>query len=125
MSQTNVTSRPTFSVATQLIERAAELYDIDPWEIMRLGKQRQRFRPRWAVIWTLRQLNPPSASPNAKPYSYERIARLLGFEDHTTVMYGRDQAEALRKLDPKFQELTDDLLAYAQTLGPQIEIKAA
>lgn len=117
-------TRPTFSIAADLIIKAAELYDMDPWELPRLNNGRMGFRPRWAVAWVLAQLG-RGYTRQSNPYSYVRIARLLGFADHTTVIYSLKQAEKLREQEPKFRALTDELLATTQTQGPQIQIKAA
>lgn len=111
-------SRPAFSVASALIEKAAELYAIEPWDLPRLGAQRVNFIPRWAVIWTLRQLMPAGRQNN--PYSYVRLAKLFGYADHTTPIYANRQAEKLRAADPKFKALTDQLLGFALTQGPQV-----
>lgn len=119
-------TRPAFGVATKLLTYASELYETDPWELVRVSGQRRKFHARWAVIWTLRQLNPPSSKTGAPvPYSYKRLARLLGFDDHTSVRHGEIEAAKLRAVDPKFRELTDKMLAFAQTCGPQVPIDIA
>ena len=113
-------TRPVFNVAHQLVSYAAELYETEPWELIRKSKHRQQFRPRFAVIWALRRLGELSgAPPGHNPYSLNRIAKMFGYADHTTARHAVIEIERLRAIDPKLRELTDKLLDYAQTLGPQ------
>ncbi len=117
-------TRPVFSVASQLIEHAAKLYGVEPWKVVRKGRSRQLFMPRFAVIWALRQLRDP-ADGSATPYSYSRLARLLGFDDHTSVLHGYRRAEGLRTTDRAFRDLTNELVVHAMASGPQIPRKIA
>lgn len=112
--------RPAFNVANQLLAYAAELHQLEPWDLVKRGKLRQRFLPRFAVIWTLRQMCPPGHRNN-NPYSYPRLAKLLGYEDHTSIMYAEKEAAKQREIDPGFKELTDRLLAYAQSVEPRVQ----
>lgn len=116
-------TRPTFSVASTLVEIAAAAYDMDPWDLPRLGGQRLNFRPRFAVVWALRKLG-ENYGLHSNPYTQHRIARLLGFDDRTSVRYAFLRAEQLRKYDPKFKALTNMLVATARKTGPQVR-KAA
>lgn len=121
---TQLLTRPAFSVATKLISYAADLYEMDPWELVRSGRQRRKFYPRWAVIWTLRQLGAPGSQQN-NPYSYPRLARLLGYGDHTSAIHGYNEIERMRRADPKLRELTDKMLAFARTMEPQVAVSEA
>ena len=123
MKSTEPIYRPTFSVAAELIEYAAHLYGIEPWDMARLGRQRRRFQPRFAVIWAMRQMA-PGYSTHGNPYSYHRIAKMLGYEDHTSVIYGEREAAKMREADPKFRELTDKLMEFIRTRHPQVRIAA-
>lgn len=114
-------TRIPFLAAMDLIDRAAALYEMNPWQLVRRGRERKRFQPRFAVIWVLRQIG--SGYPlQTNPYSYHRLAGLLGFDDHTSVRHAYLRATAMREQDPNFRTLTDDLLAYAHSLGAQVEV---
>lgn len=116
-------TRPAFSVATQLIEEAGRQFGIDPVTLFRRGRFRDQAHPRFAVIWALRQFAPPDKRRHA--YSYPRLARLLGFDDHKSVMHGYHRAVAMRDQDPNFRRITNELVTYAMTLGPQATRNAA
>jgi hypothetical protein len=112
-----LTYRPSFSVATQLMLRARQLYDMDPWDIPRLGQSRADFKPRFAVTWVLREMAKDFPS-NRNPYSGPRVARLLGFADNTMVTYASRRAGQMRETDPDFRKVTDELLALGKAIGP-------
>jgi chromosomal replication initiation ATPase DnaA len=95
----------SFRTTMVLIEEAARLLGLgDPMLLVRRSRERRLSRPRFGVIWAMRQLN----------WSYPEIAKQLRFEDHKSVMYGHSQALLMREADPVFREYTDQLLRHAR-----------
>lgn len=117
MTDLIVETRPAFSVATRLISHAADHFGIEPLDVLRTRGQRRKFRARFAIIWALRQLGQPG---NQNPYSYPRLAKLLGFDDHTSAWHGYKEAVKLRETDPDFRQLSNELLALAVSTHPQV-----
>jgi chromosomal replication initiation ATPase DnaA len=110
-----IVTRPAFTVAAPLLERAARMYGIDPLDITKRNGERKRHLPRFAVVWVLRQF-----VINDKRYSYNRIAKLLGFKDHTTARHAFVRAEEMRRTSGSFRRNTDRLLELAMSIGPQV-----
>ena len=110
-----VKGRPAFAIAAAVMEEAASLFRVSVWDIVRAGNTRENkiVRVRWAVIWVLRQLEWPDGR---RAYSAPRIAKVLRYADHTTVLHGYREAEFWRERDPEFRQLTDELLGHAAML---------
>src|SRR5687767_5679094 len=117
--------RPTFSIVNDMLDAAADMFGIEPWDITKRGRSRQQFIPRFAVIWVLRQLSPEQGRGTNNPFSYPRLAKMLGYEDHTSVLHGYREAEKYRDKWPKFRRITDELLRFARSTEPRVLSKAA
>lgn len=93
------------TVLPPLIDRAAAAYCVRPVDVRSARRNTSAVRARWAVAW---------AAFKGTEYSYPRIGRELGGRDHTTIMHGVRQAEALRLSDPVFRALCDALLDHLE-----------
>jgi chromosomal replication initiation ATPase DnaA len=99
---------PKQGLAYELVKYSATLRDVKPEDILARSRGAELFHLRFSIIWALRQYNP-------RVFSYPNIARRLGYLDHTSVMYGFNCACALRDSDHHFRNLSDRLLAFAQS----------
>lgn len=113
--------RPAFSVAMELVSKAAEMREVDA---MRVARANDRFHdishPRFGVVWVLRMLD-------RERWTLNRIAKTLGFKEHTAVRYAFRRAEELRASDETFRAFTDNLYVWALMqgmTGPQVRVAA-
>lgn len=107
--------RPTFAIAAEVMEEAGRIFGVSPWRIVKQGNKRTASlaRIRWAVIWTLRSLFYPDGE---QAYTSTRIATILRYADHTTVLHGEAQAQALARRDPEYGGKVVQLFDFAARL---------
>ena len=98
--------RIPWSVTTALIEEAARLRGLTPWDVTHLAKKKRTARTRFGVIWVLRQHNVVMTN----------IADHIGMTDYTSVYHGAGVATMLRDTDPEYRDFTDKLLAFSHSL---------
>lgn len=100
---------PIVNLSVAVVAEAARLSRLEPVDLMVRSRKRERAYPRFAACWALNR-------HDRSKYSTPRLARLVGFKDHTSVVYALRKAEKLRAENPEFRELSDKLLAFADAL---------
>jgi chromosomal replication initiation ATPase DnaA len=105
----------SFAIAAEVMEEAGRLFGVSPWLVVRAGNKRtaKLVQVRWAVIWVLRQL---VDGRGRRVYSALKVAAVLRYADHTTVLHGCREAEFLRARNPDFRAKCDQLLAFVLSL---------
>jgi chromosomal replication initiator protein len=92
--------RPALHPTFPALQYVARLLGTTP-EILRLPyRNREVVEPRWLAMWLLRQ----PAMPWPK-LSYPQIAKVLGLDDHTTVMHGVEMVERNVELLARAREI--------------------
>lgn len=86
----------------------AEHFDLSPLELVGRSRVTVVIKPRFALCWLIKQVSPNLAAP--------RIAMLVGYEDHTSVLHALRRADELRGKDEGFAWSTDQLLIIARRL---------
>lgn len=107
--------RPALSVGVSVMARAAELSSLSLPEMFSDTRVRRIARVRFAAIWALREWG----------MSWKRIAKAVGYQDHTSAIHGYREAQRLRVSEPGFRELGDALLVHANETGTIREAEAA
>jgi chromosomal replication initiator protein len=79
---------------TQLLETAAQTFEVPRAALMGQSRQRHIVQARQAVAWALRQTHPE--------LSLAAIGDLLGGRDHTTILWAVDAAERRAKADARY-----------------------
>ena len=87
----------------RLLDAAHATWGVRPNIIQWGGRQHSVLRPRWAVMYALRQLD----------WSYPRIGHLFEM-DHTTVMNAVAKCQALMDENPVYRDLVNAMALYAQ-----------
>lgn len=109
-----VTRRPAFNIAMDLVAYAARVKGVEPHRLARRERTRDVSIPRFGIVWVLRNFGLP----------WTRIAKVLNFTDHTSVIHAYRRAEQLRREDVEFRGFSDQLMQYALATEPQIEAAA-
>lgn len=92
----------TIERLSRLVELAAVAFNVTPTALRGNSRAKQFVRARWAVMWV---------ATNVHGFGSSEIGRALGHKDHSTVLYGVHQADALRGTDEDYRQLTDHLFA--------------
>lgn len=77
---------------SRMIERAAEIYGVEPSDVTGPRRFAHLVRPRYAVAHALRR----------RRVSYGEIGRHLGGRDHHTIIYAVNQAKNYAKREPGY-----------------------
>lgn len=112
--ENQTTRRPAFNIAMDLVAYAARLKSVEPHRLARRERTRDVAIPRFGIVWVLRHFGLP----------WQRIAKVLNFQDHTSVIHAYRRAEQLRREDTEFRRFTDQLMQYALATEPQIDVAA-
>lgn len=103
---------PALIVSKKLVMAASQITNIPVEELLSRDRRQELAWTRFAIIWALRELKP-------YVYTYPRLAQILGFKDHTSIIHGYRQACAARDEDGLFKYLSDKLLALAKLSDPE------
>lgn len=96
---------PTLPLSgNRVLRRAAERNGFIVSQLTGECRKRPLVRCRWAVMRALTE----------KGWSSPRIGRLLGGRDHTTILHGLKEADALYARDNEFRRLCDELAEIAE-----------
>ena len=81
----------------------AKAFGIDPVMMTSVQRAKRFYRPRQVGMWLAGQMLPHLSLP--------QIGRAFGNREHTTVMHALRKIEAMRRSDPGFAVLVDDVRA--------------
>lgn len=93
-----------------IIQRAAELFEVEAAAINGRSKTRCLVLARQAVAWAMRRLY--------KRLSLLEIGQKLGGRDHTTILYSIAAAEQRAENDPEYRALLQSLIASVDLTRP-------
>ena len=91
-----------------ILDRAAQLFDVPRAAILGRAKTRRVVLARQAVAWALRK--------RYTSLSLVEIGERLGGRDHTTIIYSVAAAEQRAKQDPEYRAYLQALIATAPPL---------
>jgi chromosomal replication initiation ATPase DnaA len=114
-----ISSYHAYSLA--IIGKAADLFGVEPSKITTPCKKPEYAWPRMAAAWALRMADPNSRKkgPNHRVFSLHRVASVVGWTDHTTVINAERRVPERRLSDSDFRCLTDELLEFALDHWPR------
>lgn len=97
----------------QIIRTVSHVLGVTPDDIVGPRRSRRYARPRQIVMFLSRDMCPHLSLPS--------IGRILGGRDHTTIIHGIRQVEALLDKDPDFRVEFQKVLDALQTEKPPAE----
>lgn len=89
------------AMAMGCIDIAAEFYDLRRSDILGSAKEQPAALARHIAVWLLRR---------ADGRSMPKIARIIGYRDHTVVLYAIRKIDRMRGDDRLFKTVTDQML---------------
>lgn len=105
----NTPKRPLVS---EIITKASLLSNISLKEIRSSSRKRENCHVRSAIIWVARQYVVKDGAQDR--FSYPNLARMLGKEDHTTIIHAHNMFDEYCQINP-------ELLAFAEKLKMYVE----
>jgi hypothetical protein len=112
-------TKPVFDPIELLIDRAVDVTSISRHDLLNImrrhsgeqGRSRKIAHARFGLMWVMK---------HRLGWSYPKIAKRLGYEDHTSIIYGVRRAEEWRKFDLTFFAYTNDLMRVR--IAPKQEV---
>lgn len=102
----------TLAIAEAVMVRVCLLSGLEPVQIRARSRKQALCRLRYAMVYAIRQRS---------DWSYPKIARFLGFKDHSAALHGQHIADALILQDADFKILIEDLLAVPIMLPAMLD----
>lgn len=104
MFQLKSHDRPPLVLTAYLADRAAQMWRFPPTDFYKRDRTRRLAFARFAVAYALREVG----------ITLTTIADVLGFKDHSTVIYALKRVREMRDEDPQFRHRSDVLADMAR-----------
>jgi chromosomal replication initiation ATPase DnaA len=98
---------PRHSWVQRLAETIADQWEVPVAQVLGRSRITPLLRPRFVLAWVIDQLG---------CYSLPRIAQMIGYTDHTSVVHARRRVNEWRDAEPEFAWATDQLLQIARRM---------
>lgn len=98
---------PRHGWVQRLAKTIADQWEVPVAQVLGRSLARPLMRPRFVLAWVIDRIG---------CYSLPRTAEMIGYTDHTSVIYARRRVNEWRDAEPEFAWATDQLLIIARRM---------